>query len=191
VQLTQQSVVGVAADDGRLLWKTSFPGRTAVIPTPIYRDGKVYVTAGYNAGCKLVKLGENSAEVVYENKDMKNQHGGVLLLGDYLYGYSDNVGWLCQKFDTGEKVWAERSALGKGAVVCADGMLYCVTEDRGEVALLEASPDGYKEKGRFTLEPQSEFRSSRGKIWTHPTIAGGKLYLRDQECVYCYDIKAK
>ena len=61
----------------------------------------------------------------------------------------------------------------------------------GEVALIAATSDGWQEKGRFTLDPQSEFRSSRGKIWTHPTIANGKLYLRDQEYIYCYDIKAK
>jgi outer membrane protein assembly factor BamB len=122
---------------------------------------------------------------------MKNQHGGVLLLDGHLYGYSDNVGWVCQNFETGEQVWSDRRSLGKGAVACADGMLYCVSEDRGEVALIAATSDGWQEKGRFTLDPQSEFRSPRGKIWTHPTIANGKLYLRDQEYIYCYDIKAK
>ncbi len=109
---------------------------------------------------------------------MKNQHGGVILLGDYLYGYSDNVGWLCAKFAQAKKCGPNAAPLGKGAVAWADGMLYCVSEDRGIVALVEATPDGWSEKGRFTLEPQSEIRSSRGKIWTHPTIANGKLFLR-------------
>ncbi len=189
IQLTQKTLVGVAADDGRVLWTYSWPGRTAVVPTPIFRDGKVYIASGYGVGCGLVKLTEDSAEEVYENKVMKNHHGGVILLGDHLYGYSDGVGWVCQEFESGEQVWAEKNALGKGAVGCADGLLYCVDESNGEVALVAASPDGWSEKGRFKLDPQSEYRSPRGKIWTHPTIANGKMYLRDQEIVYCFDIK--
>jgi outer membrane protein assembly factor BamB len=189
IQLTQKTLVGVAADDGRVLWTYPWPGRTAVVPTPIFREGKVYVASGYGVGCGLVELTQDSAEEVYENKVMKNHHGGVILVGDHLYGYSDGVGWVCQEFATGEQVWSEKNALGKGAVACADGMLYCVDESGGEVVLVEASPSGWNEKGRFKLDPQSEFRSPRGKIWTHPTIANGKLYLRDQEIVYCFDVR--
>jgi len=189
IQLTQKTLVGIAADDGRVLWSYPWPGRTAVVPTPIFRDGQVYVACGYGVGCGLVKLTDGAVEEVYENKVMKNHHGGVILVGDHLYGYSDGLGWVCQNFETGEQVWAEKKALGKGAIACADGMLYCLDESSGEVALIEATPKGWNEKGRFTLNPQSEFRSPRGKIWTHPTIANGKLYLRDQEIVYCFNIK--
>jgi outer membrane protein assembly factor BamB len=189
IQLTQKTLVGVAADDGRVLWTYAWPGRTAVVPTPIYRDGKVYIASGYGVGCGLVDISQTSAEAVYENKVMKNHHGGVVLFGDHLYGYSDNIGWVCQEFASGDQVWAEKNALGKGAIGCADGMLYCISEDGGEVVLIAASSDGWNEKGRFKLDPQSDYRSPRGKIWTHPTIANGKLYLRDQELVYCYNIK--
>ena len=189
IQLTQKTLVGIAADDGRLLWSYPWPGRIAVVPTPIFRDGKVYIACGYGVGCALVKLTDGEAEEVYENKVMKNHHGGVILVGDHLYGYSDGLGWVCQNFETGEQVWAEKKAFGKGAIACADGMFYCVEEGSGEVVLIEASPQGWNEKGRFKLDPQSEYRSPRGKIWTHPTIANGKLYLRDQEIVYCFDIK--
>jgi outer membrane protein assembly factor BamB len=189
IKHTEKKVSGVSAADGSLLWTTDFPGRTAVIPTPIFQDGYVYVTAGYGAGCKLLKIGAgNKVEEVYNNRLMKNHHGGVVLVGDHLYGYSDGVGWLCQDFKTGEEVWSERKKLGKGAVTCADGMLYCLDEETGAVVLVEASPKGWNEKGRFLLEPQSKNRSSRGKVWTHPVISGGKLYLRDQEHLYCYDI---
>ena len=190
IQLTVQHVAGVSANDGKLLWKSSFPGQTAVVPTPILHDSSVYVTAGYGAGCKLVKLGAgNQVSEVYANQAMKNHHGGVVLVGDYLYGYSDGRGWLCQEFRTGKEVWSEKNALGKGAVSCADGMLYCLDENSGAVALAEASPKAWKEHGRFKLDPQSKIRDSQGRFWTHPVISNGKLYLRDQDLIFCYDVK--
>jgi hypothetical protein len=115
----------------------------------------------------------------------------VILVDGYLYGYSDGPGWVCQDFKTGQEVWAEKKALGKGAVAYADGMLYCLAENNGTVALVEASPKGWKEHGRFKLDPQTTQRSSQGKIWTHPVVTGGRLYLRDQELLSCYDVKAK
>ena len=191
IQLTKEHVVGVAAADGKLRWSADFPGRAAaaVIPTPIFHDGYVYVTAGYGVGCKLVKLGSgNETTEVYLNKVMKNHHGGVILVDGYLYGHSD-PGWVCQDFKSGKQVWMERK-LGKGAVAYADGMLYCLEESSGTVALVEASPQGWKEHGRFKLEPQSTQRSPSGRIWTHPVITGGRLYLRDQELLSCYDVDA-
>lgn len=190
VQLTMQSVVGVSAKDGKQMWKHPFPGKTAVIPTPIVKDNHVYVTAGYGVGCMLLKIEPgNMVTVVYENKVMKNHHGGVVLVGDHLYGHSDGVGWVCQEFKSGEQVWAEKGKLGKGAIAYADGMLYCIAEDGGDVALLEASPKGWNEKGRFKLEPQTTIRSPSGRIWTHPVIANGRLYLRDQDLIHCYAVK--
>lgn len=189
VQLTMQSIVGVAAKDGKMLWKSPFPGRTAVIPTPIVRDNLVYVAAGYGVGCKQIKINpDNSVETVYENKVMKNHHGGVILVGEHLYGHAE-PGWVCQDFKTGEEVWNHRD-FKKGAVACADGMLYCIEEGSGTVVLAEASPTGWKEHGRFKLDPQTKIRSPQGRIWTHPVIANGKLYLRDQDLISCYDIKA-
>lgn len=191
VQLTMNSVVGVAATDGKMLWRSEWPGRTAVIPTPICHNGHVYVTSGYGVGCKLVRVGpDNQASDVYENKVMKNHHGGVILVGDHLYGHSDGAGWLCQEFMTGKEVWSERSKLGKGAIAYADGMLYCLEEDSGTVALIEASPSGWSEHGRFKLDPQTKIRSSQGKVWTHPVICNGQLYLRDQDLIYCLNVKS-
>ena len=192
IQLTPKHVVGIAPVDGKVLWSADWPGRVAVVPTPIYHEGFVYVSAGYGVGCMLIKVApDNSVTGVYTNKVMVNHHGGVLLLDGHLYGHSDQGGWTCQNFKTGEKVWAERSALGKGAVTCADGMLYCIAENDGSVVLADASPKGWKEHGRFKLDPQTTQRSSQGKIWTHPVVTGGRLYLRDQELLSCYDVKAK
>lgn len=191
VQITERNVVGIAPKDGKLLWKSDFPGRTAVIPTPIVKDNQVYVTAGYGAGCKLIKIGPgNEASDVYKNAVMKNHHGGVILVGDHLYGHSDGPGWVCQNFKTGEEVWSERNALGKGAIAYADGRLYCLDEGNGTVVLIEAMPSGWKEHGRFKLDPQSKVRAQQGRVWTHPVISNGRLYLRDQELIYCFDVKA-
>jgi outer membrane protein assembly factor BamB len=190
VQRNEKSIFGLSADDGRVLWQTDFPGRTAMIPTPIVSGNEVYVTAGYGTGCKMVRIEPgNKVTVVYENKVAKNHHGGFVKIGDYLYGHGDPQ-WVCQNFKTGEEVWSSR-ALGKGAIGAADGMLYLLEENTGTVALIEATPAGWKEASRFKLDPQTKIRSSSGKIWTHPVIAHGKLYLRDQDLIYCYDIKAK
>lgn len=189
VQLVMRRFFGLDPEDGKLLWQAEFDGRVAVIPTPIYHEGHVYVTAGYGIGSKLVKLGpDHSVSVVYDNKVMKNHHGGVILAGRHLYGYSDGPGWICQDFFTGEEVWADKS-LGKGAAHFADGMLYCLDERSGEVALVEATPRGWSEKGRFKLEPLSDKRAPRGGIWPHPVVIGGRLYLRDQENLFCFDVK--
>jgi outer membrane protein assembly factor BamB len=191
VQLVMNTFAGVDAKTGKVLWTAPFPnGKVAVIPTPIVKDNLVFVDAGYGAGGKLVRIKPgNQVEDVYENKLMKNHHGGVVLVGDYLYGHSDPAGWLCMEFATGNEVWLEKK-LGKGAIACADGMLYLLEEGKGTVVLIEASPKGWNEHGRFTLDPQSSIRSPKGHIWTHPVISNGKLYLRDQEYIYCYDVKA-
>ena len=189
VQRNEKSIFGLAATDGRVLWQTDFPGRTAMIPTPIVSGNEVYVTAGYGTGCKMVRIEpDNKVTVVYENKVAKNHHGGFVKIGDYLYGHGDPA-WVCQNFKTGEEVWSSRN-FTKGAIGAAEGMLYCLEERTGNVALVEASPTGWKESGRFKLDPQTKIRSSRGAVWTHPVIANGKLYLRDQDLIYCFDIKA-
>ena len=190
VQLTFASVAGVAVDNGELLWRAPRKGETAVIPTPIIYDNHVYVTSGYGVGCNLFKISRSgrgfSAEQVYANRDMINHHGGVIRVGDHLYGHSDSKGWVCMEFKTGKVVWADKG-VSKGSVTYADGHLYCRNESgKGRVALVEATPAGYKEKGRFEQPDRSDKNS-----WAHPVIAGGKLYLRDQDVLLCYNVAAK
>ena len=190
IQLTASSVAGIAAADGKMLWRAPRKGAVAVIPSPIYRDGFVYVTSSYGTGCNLFKLtatgGSFAAAEVYANKVMANHHGGVILVGNELYGYSEAKGWTCQDFKTGGEKWMEKEKLGKGAIAYADRHFYLRQENsRGTVALIEASPAGYKEHGRFN-PPE---RSSKN-AWPHPVIANGRLYLRDQDALLCYDVKA-
>jgi outer membrane protein assembly factor BamB len=191
VQLTGENVVGIAPNDGKVLWRAARHGETAVIPTPIVHDNHVFVTSGYGIGCNLFKIsadgGTFKAEEVYANKDMVNHHGGVVLIGEHLYGHSDSKrGWVCMEFKTGKVVWTNRG-VGKGAVSFADGMLYTRGESgAGPIVLVEATPTGYKENGRFNQPDRSNKNS-----WPHPVIANGKLFLRDQDVLLCYDIKTK
>ncbi|HUE70301.1 MAG TPA: PQQ-binding-like beta-propeller repeat protein [Pirellulaceae bacterium] len=190
VALTQKKFAGIDAASGDVLWASDWHGQTAVVSTPIFHDGHVYISSGYGSGgSKLVELeADGSATDVYDNKVMVNHHGGVVRIGDHLYGYSDGKGWVCQDFKSGEMVWNERAKLGKGCLTYADGRLYLMDERGGNVALIEASPNGYHEHGRFTLDPQSRQRTG-GRVWTHPVVANGKLFLRDQELLFCFDIR--
>ncbi len=191
VQLVMKKFFAVDPETGKVPWVAEFPGSVAVIPTPIAHEGIVYVSSGYGVGCKAVRPGTSETpETVYQNKVMKNHHGGVVRVGEHLYGYSDGPGWVCQDFKTGKEVWANKS-FGKGAVHFADGMLYCLDERSGEVALVEAVPTGWSEKSRFKLSPQSELRNSQGGIWSHPVVVNGHLYLRDQQYLFCFDVKGK
>ena len=195
VQLFMKTLAGVNAESGNLLWTSEWSqGRTAVVPTPIYSDGHVFMTSGYNAGAKLVSITGEDVEVVWQNQEMINHHGGVVLVGDHVYGFSDQKkgNLMCMNFMTGEVAWMERvdRELSKGSLHAADGMLYCMNENGGWVHLVEASPRGFKQKGKFQLPKETTLREgTRGKIWSHPVVINGKLYLRDQDLIFCYDVK--
>jgi outer membrane protein assembly factor BamB len=189
IQLTAASVVGVGID-GKLLWKAERKGKTAVIPTPVVSGNKVFVTSGYGVGCNMfevTKAGDAfSAKQVYAEKSMADQHGGAIRVGDFVYGHCDSKGWVCQELATGQTKWAEKGQIGKGSVVFADGKLFLRAEDGGTVGMIAASPEGYKELGRFV---QPGF--GKPKTWPHPVVFGKKLYLRDQDQLLCYDVAAK
>jgi outer membrane protein assembly factor BamB len=194
--VSNEGLHGVDAKDGKSLWnwKKTFPKYgDYVVPTPVLHGDSVYISVGPVPGCDLVKLteqnGKFTAKKVYGSKIMKNALGGVVLLDGHVYGHSYNRGWLCQDIKTGKEVWADKTLDG-GSLVSADGRLYCYTEEDGIVALVEATPQGWKEKGRFTI-PQQGNKAVSGKHWTRPVVANGRLYLRDQELLFCYDVKGK
>ena len=191
LQLTDASVAGIAAADGRMLWRARAEGiDRRDSHSDLSRPPRVR-HLGVRRGLQSVQVtaanGEFSAEQVYANKIMVNHHGGVLLLGKHVYGHSDGKGWTCQDLLTGEATWQEKGKLGKGSLTYADGRFYCRAEDgKGTVALLEATPEGYRERGRFDPPDRSKKNS-----WAHPVVAGGRLYLRDQDVLLCYDVRAK
>jgi len=186
IQFLRGGVVGVAAKDGKFLWRYQNPANgTANCATPIYRDSLVFAASGYGTGGGLARLMASptgvTATEVYFTRRMQNHHGGVVLVGDSLYGF-DGSNLTCLNFKTGEVAWSDRS-VGKGSLVCADGHLY-VRGERGTVALVEATPAGYVEKSRF----EQPDRTSQ-PAWAHPVVAGGRLYLRDQDLLLCYAVK--
>jgi outer membrane protein assembly factor BamB len=198
---TMQSAVGVRAADGKLLWRVADLKRAvAVIPTPVIDGNLVFLTSGYGAGCELIKLEKDGdgvkATVAYtKNPAVANHHGGVIRVGDKIYGHSDRGNrWLCFDYKKGDEdpVWASTS-LGKGSLTYADGHFYCLAENpkKTTVCLIEATPDGWKEKGRFDLPEKTKTERKGGAIWAHPVVANGKLYLRDHELLFCYDVAAK
>jgi outer membrane protein assembly factor BamB len=187
VQFLGGGVVGVSAKDGKLLWNYDAPSSgMANCSTVLFKDNSVFAAAGYGRGGGRAKLtvddkGKWKAEQAYFVERMVNMHGGMVLVGDHVYGANESQ-LLCVNFKTGEVAWRARAA-GKGSVVAADGMIIHRGED-GTVCLVEAGPKGYKEKGKFK-QPD---RSSQ-MAWPHPVVAGGKLYLRDAGALFCYDLK--
>jgi outer membrane protein assembly factor BamB len=185
VAFTGDAAVGLSARNGELLWRyDKVSNRTANIATPIHHAGHVFVSSDYGTGCALLKLTPSGGSVkmqeVYFNRDMRNHYSSSVLVGDHLYGFSSSI-LTAMKFLTGEVAWRDRS-VGKGSVIYADGHLYCQGED-GTMALVEATPAAYREKSRF--------RIGRGEfpLWTLPVIASGRLYVRDQDTLSCYNIK--
>jgi len=187
IGFTGRAAVGLRASDGKLMWRyETVSNRTANIATPIFHDNKVFYSSAYGTGCALLGLtaqgGEVKAQEIYFNRDMQNHHGGLVLVNGYLYGFSNAI-LTCMEFATGKTVWRDRS-VGKGTLTYADGHLYLLSEGN-VVGLAEATPEGYKEKGRFNISDQGY------PSWAHPVVCGGKLYVRNQGVLTAYDVKAR
>ena len=190
IQFLGRGVVGVAAYDGRFLWRWNRPANgTANCSTPVYHDGTVFAASAYGTGGGLVRLtrdgdGVQAREAYFLSK-MQNHHGGMVLVDGYLYGTGANS-LLCVEFKTGKLMWESREP-GKGSICYADGRLYCRNEGgKGTLYLVEANPERYVEHGRFDQPNRSNLSA-----WPHPLIANGKLYVRDQDVLLCFDVKQK
>jgi outer membrane protein assembly factor BamB len=198
VQLTAKALIGVAASDGKFLWRYDRPanGNGINCSTPLYSDGKVFAASAYGAGGGLVQLSKDGnggvkAEQVWASRNIENHHGGVVLVDGCLFGANGGNGGgypVCLDFKTGDVLWNEKDAdkrrVKKGSVAVADGRIYYRTEG-GAMVLIEPSRKEYLERGRFEQPDRTNLPA-----WSHPVIANGKLYIRDQDTLYCYDVKA-
>ena len=182
-----QIVAGLAARNGALAWSADRPGKTAICSTPAYKDGVLFVSSGYGVGHTAYKVagagGRFQVQEAYSGKEMESHHGGFVISGDYVYGTSQ-AALVCLELKTGKVAWQGRSA-GKGSITLADGHLILRGEGGG-VALVEASPTAFKEKGSFNLP-----KSGGQGAWAYPVVAGGKLFLREWDSMICYDLKGK
>lgn len=194
VQLTAGGMIGLRASDGKLLWNYPIERTTAVAPSPIVKGDLVFFAAGYGRGGALLRQsasgeGEIKVEEVYPlQRELTNKHGGVVLVGDHLYGDTDDKGQLfCAEFSSGKPAWKPGRGAGKGsiAIAAADGHLYLRYAD-GLVVLAKATPMGYEEISSFKIPGSGDLPS-----WSHPVILGGKLYLREQDRILCYELREK
>ena len=185
--LTGENGVGIRASDGKLMWEYSrVTNRIANVATPIFHDDEVFYSSSYGTGGALLGLtaeaGEVSAEEIYFTRNLQNHHGGLVLIDGYLYGYHNSI-LTCLEFATGNVMWRDRS-IGKGSLTYADGNLYLFSENN-VVGLAEATPSGYREKGRFEVAYQGLLS------WAHPVVSSGRLYIRNQGTLASYDVRAR
>jgi len=187
VQFARESVFGVSLTDGKPLWRYAAPANgTANCCAPIIDGDLVFASSSYGVGGGLAKINSagstQQAEEIYFEKRMDCHHGGIVKVGDYMYSAAAGT-LMCVEFKTGKIMWQSRGA-GKGALCVADGMLYILGEGH-EVALAEVSPDGYHEHGKFRIQSHGH------QAWAHPIVAGGRLFIRDQESLTAYDVRGK
>jgi outer membrane protein assembly factor BamB len=189
-------IIAVNVKDGKIIWKINYKAINAASGnvrknhaiTPLYRDGHILIANGYNWVALKLKLSEdgNSVRIVWENRNFDPQHGGVVLLGNYLFGANHQSEpadtWVCADWTTGKNLWATKW-YSRGSIISADGMLYLIEERTGHVALVK--PDASK------LDIVSEFQINKGEgpFWAHPVIANGKFYIRHGNVLMVYRIK--
>jgi outer membrane protein assembly factor BamB len=199
VQLLGKGLVGVDAKSGKFLWRydRTVQGSPANIPTPVSRSSLVYSATGKGGGGAVeikVRGGAIEAAEVYFDNKLPTAIGGSVEVNGYLYGTSGG-NLICADFRTGDIQWLEGS-LKAGSLLYADGRLYWHGENSGEVALVEATPEAFRLKGRFTppdlpASRQATEASKDGKSWAYPVVADGRLYIRDWNCLWCYDVAAR
>jgi outer membrane protein assembly factor BamB len=202
INVTQKYIFAVDASDGIILWDINhmdaidskvslafYPDAPLIkCVTPVYHDGKIFVTGGYDHGSILLRLNEEGTGVSVEWTDtvLDVHHGGVVLVDGYLYGsnwISNNDGnWCCLEWNTGKKMYEEPWKC-KGSIIAADGMLYIYDERRGFVGLLRANPE------KFDLVSSFKVEEGNGPYWAHPVIHNGNLYIRHGSALMVYDIK--
>jgi outer membrane protein assembly factor BamB len=189
VNLTAKGVISVRAKDGKFLWRYNAPAnKVANCAACIISGNSVFAASGYNIGGGRADITRNSdefeAKEAFFCKKMQNHHGGVILHDGMIYGCNNPKDLTCLDFNTGDVKWSDKTA-GKCSLLYADGMLYC-RDENGPISLVEATPDGFKSKGRFDQPDRSKVNS-----WPYMVIVNGMLYVRDQDVLLCYDVRAK
>ena len=196
VNVSLGHIFAVDPSNGKILWKVAHPnvreGRDMILcVTPLFYDGWVYVTGGYNTGGTMVKMAADglSAQIVWTDDLLDVHHGGVVMLNGYIYGSNwknnSDGSWCCIDWKTGKKMWEEHWNC-KGSIISAEGLLYIYDEKRGNVGLVKANPEKFDLISTFQVT-----EGDMGPFWAHPVIHNGLLYLRHNNALMAYNIKAK
>ena len=199
VNMNKKGLIGVNGDTGKNLFfilHETLMGNT-MATTPYFFDGKLFITSGYGVGSRLYRLDVNGETVtpvlIWSNRNFDNRLGGVVIKDGYVYGSTHRHGnsrnWMCVRLADGEIMW-ENPGVFIGPVTSADGMLYCISERTGEVALVRATPERYEEMSRFRL-PSEEEGGGVGMFWAHPVVVNKKLFIRHGNILYCFDIAGR
>ncbi len=195
IALTEKHILGVSPDNGRIIWKFDFSvyagpeGQKNNTTTPLYSDGRIYVTSGYNHKSIMLALDNegNSVSLVWADSVLDNHLGGVVHVGDYIFGsnwHNNSKGnWVCLDWNTG-KVMYDNEWGNKGAIIAAEGMLYCYEEKKGNVGLINPTPD------KFDMVSSFQVNLGSGPHWAHPVIHDKVLYIRHGDALLAYDIGA-
>jgi outer membrane protein assembly factor BamB len=191
----EESFVGLESSDGSVLWRDKYeeyqddPKDINVI-SPLYHDGSIYITSGYNDGGAMFDLTIDGTKIERKWVDqILDVHvGGIVRVDDYIYGanWEDNKNgnWVCLDWKTG-KVMYEEKWNTKGSIITADGMIYCYEEKKGNLALVKATPE------KFDIISSFKIPQGSGPHWGHPAISDGRLYIRHGDALMVYDIQAK
>jgi outer membrane protein assembly factor BamB len=190
--MVEKSLVCLAADDGRVVWRTPYRTRNNICATsPVYKDGRLFFTSSLGQGGIMFEIAAGAGDFtrVWTNQILECQHGGAVLVDGYLYGTSrkDNTrgDWVCLEWNSGKVMYETTWNANKGSLIYADGMLYCYQEVTGVVSLARASPSGFEIVSSFNVT------QGTGEHWAHPAISDGRLYIRHGDALMCYDIKAR
>lgn len=197
VNVSASNIYGVDISNGKILWTYDYhsletpPGhKNAPIincNTPVYQDGNILVTSGYDHTSVMLQLSEdgNDVEYLWHNSTMDTHHGNVVLLDGYIYGsnwINNGMGnWCCVNWETGELMYEEKWN-NKGAVISADGMLYCYDEKRGNLGIVNPTPE------KFDLVSSFRIENGSGPHWAHPVIYKGILYVRHGDALMAFNI---
>lgn len=200
INVSMDHVFAVDASNGEILWNVAHEQSSDTemrrwdlikCTTPLYKDGMVYVTGGYDTGGMMIRMGDDgkSATVAWTDSNLDDHHGGVVLIDGYIYGSNwvnnGNGNWVCIEWNTGRKMWEEKWN-NKGSIIAAEGMLYIYEEKNGNVGLLRATPEKFDLASSFKVT-----LGNAGPFWAHPVIHNGILYLRHNNALMAYDIAAK